>query len=220
MRLENGLVVLDQCGFPGNIGDSCAETSRLYVLKRFVTGQVENEKEILSQFITPKGIIRHPDSPWKEDDTSSDQVLPFVVAATKWTEPIPGCLFFSRTGNGDLVTPNLLAVQKRALGKSSWFYDLSILGQSFIFKIPFRWNDEKKWFESSKDSSCDYLNFVMALIQSNESNSITWPIRSAIKRTSKDLVLNKIKQYYLKEPNSENLVSLYSLAIDKIWKAA
>lgn len=218
MRLENGLVVLEQCEFPGNIGDSCAETCRLYVLKRFIGAPVENEKEILSQFITQKGIIRHPSSPWREDDTSSDQVLPLVVSATSWNEPIPCSLFLNRTGNGDLVSPNLFAAQKRLLGKSSWIYDLSILGQSVVFKIPFRWNDEKKSFESSKDSSCDYLNFVMVLIQAVETNSMTWPIKRAIKITDKDMVLAKIKHYYRSEPNCENLISAYSLALEKIWR--
>lgn len=215
---SNGLIEMEHCAFPGNVGDSCAETCRYISLVAFVFNSFEQQafSKAIEMFLSPVGVLRHPKSPWREDDTSSDQVLPLVVAADFCGFDLPGFVFKTKTGNGDYVSPMLFAVQKRFKRKQYWFFDLSILAQCYVFKIPFRWNDEKKSFEGSKGSSCDYLNLIISLIHSVKTKTETWPIKKAIKSLDKDVVFQKVKDYYSNEPNAF-VVSWYEKAITKLW---
>lgn len=218
---NNNLIVLEQCEFPGNIGDSCAETARYQILAAFFDHkQVVN----LSAFITDKGVIRHPDSPWREDDTSGDQVAPLLAACSVFqpelADKVCGQLIANkyRTGNDKLISPGLAALMRKHKNKSfQWFFDLSIVGQALLFKLPIRWSDDKKRLELSNDSSADYLNFVNYLAYSLLKEKMTWPCRLAMKLVSKELVLQKVQDYYKPEPNSSWLINLYKEAIDVLW---
>lgn len=212
-----GCIRMEHCEFPGSIGDSCAETSRAMVLSFYLRGDVSS-RGILLNFFTSRGLLRHPDSPWRENDTSSDQVLPLLVAThlTGLTAPIAP-LLDTVSGNGDLVSPMLYACQRRFLGRSSWFYDLAILGHALITKLPFRWSDSRKTLESSSGSSCDYLNFTMCLIHAKATNTETWPIKMAKSVVSKATLTSKVIDYYAGEPNPF-VLPWYIKALERLYK--
>jgi hypothetical protein len=222
MHLDSqGLVVLDQDTFPGNIGDSCAETSRLVTLN-----SLNNEFPWtqLSAFITDKGILRYPTSPWREDDTSSDQVAP-LIAACSLTQPQLTNIVIAKivsagykTGNGNIISPGLLTNMKRHQ-KSCWqsFWDLAILGQALLFKVPVRWSDSKKWFEPSSGSSADYLNFINGLAFAKQRNW-TWVCSLCVKLVSADTALAAVQSYYKPEPNNSIILDAYAKSIQKIWR--
>lgn len=221
----NGLVVLEQSAFPGNTGDSCAETSRLVTLQILLGDDIHSE---LHLFIVSGGIIRYPDSPWGITDTSSDQVSPLIVATAltdlSLTKTITNILEENhlRTGNGDIVTPGLLANLERAENhRFLWFMDLTNLLQALIFKLPLTWNpsatiNPKTWLISSKTQSSGYLNWINNLAFAKIKGD-TWPNKLAKKLIKKEKALEMVRNYYAPEQNSAWLLTLYSSALEKIW---
>lgn len=225
------LIILEQNpeGDPGNLGDSFAEIFRWGVLSAFIN-KFEKFHELTLTIIvnrlmnayvrltTPTGYLRHPDAPWREDTMTSDQLWPGVVALDLWemksfkTEIINRISNNKwRTGNGDLISPPFLAAIKRP----SALHDLALLGQIALFKLPYRWNDERRWFEKNSNSSCDYLNFFIGLIHC-EMRGHTWVSRLAKKLTKPKLLREKIESYYSSEPNAF-VVPLYVRAIELMW---
>lgn len=212
-----GFIVMEQNGFPGNIGDSAAETGRYITMSKV--------KIDLSPLVTDKGVLRHPTSPWREDDTSSDQVAPLIAAASIiGANDVADTIIRQirnggyKTGNRQLISPGLYANIRRhedsmLLGLS----DLAILGQALLFKFPYRWSDSKKTFESSANSSADYLNFVNALIFAKAKNSFTLTLKLTVLITSGQIVIDKIRSYYASEPNSAWIIKLYEENIKMIY---
>lgn len=207
MKIENGCVVLEQCGFPGNIGDSCAESARL---ENLLWKLGHREMCDLSKFITTGGTIRHPDSPWREDDTSSDQEMPLWIALKNKMQFANAEIVKQRTkarwwktGNGDFINPMyycLLNNWKMAL-------ELIVRAQIKALNLPYRWSDSKKWFEKSDGHSADYLNlFHVGLEVPREDR----------KELPKEVILKKIKEYYLPEPNPF-VLEYYEEAIMRLW---
>lgn len=204
--------------YPGNIGDSCANTSRYKHAKTRLNEPV-NDVDLWA-FATPAGAVRHPNAPekddkgesWRETDFSCDQAEPWLLAAMA-SDPYLASLIKDyiihngyRTGNGDLVSPGMFAIVKGW----KWLLNLSLVGQVIIFKIPVRWNDGQKKFEDSRDDSADYLNFIHCAIESD-----AW-VRRLIK---KSVLKQKIRDYFKDEPNNQWLIDLYDRLIDKYWEA-
>lgn len=215
-----GYIVMEQSGLPGGYGDSCAETSRYVTLKAVIGDQVVIN---LVSFVTDQGVLRHPLSPWREDDTSLDQMYPLLAATTltnkELRNKVDGFItdYSGKTYNGKIVNFGMQAQVARSRDeKHLWINDLSILGQALIFKLPYRWSDSKKWFEKN-DSTSDYLNFVNGIAFAKVKNNETWPIKLAKKLIKKETVLEKVKSYYQPEPNSQWLVDLYSKALEVIY---
>lgn len=221
----NGLVVMEQSTFPGSIGDSCAESSRMVTLQILVSDKVTSKLEL---FITPQGVIRYPTSPWKENDTSSDQVSPLIAATAltdiNLTKTIINNLDENhlRTGNGDIATPGLLANLERAENHHFlWFMDLCNLAQALIFKLPLTWNpnatmNPNSWLVSSSTQTSNYLNWINNLAFAKIKGD-TWPNKLAKTLIKKEDCLAAVKKYYAPEPNSSWLLDLYSKALNKIW---
>ncbi len=216
---SQNLIVMEQSGLPGGYGDSASETGRYVTLLAVIGDKIIID---LSPFITDKGILRHPESPWKEDDISSDQVSPLLAAASINQLYISDRIISlirnndNRTGNGDLISFGMWAQLRRAEKASNlWFSDLALLGQVLMFKIPFRWSDSKQKFEKNTNSS-DYLNFVNSLAFAKIKGD-TLSSKLAKWLTSKDIVLQKVKDYYNPEPNSEWLLKKYEQALDRIY---
>lgn len=215
---EQNYIIMEQSGLPGGYGDSCAETSRYITLLAVIDEKVIID---LSGFVTDKGILRHPKSPWREDDTSLDQMYPLLAAASltedtkelrhEIDEYITGNR--GRTYNDKILTLGMNAQIDRSRGKPG--LDLALIGQALLFKIPFRWSDSKKKFEKNTDSS-DYLNFVNGLAFAHLKHP-TWASKVAKLLTNKDKVLQKIKDYYSPEPNSEWLIKIYEKALGIIY---
>lgn len=229
MRWDNyGLIQMEQNpeGDPGNLGDSFAETFRVLTLEYF-TGQ-RNPYDAVQKYQavrTPKGFVRHPDSPWREDDFSGDQFTPGYIALdiygqTACRADMEAVVFLNswRTGNNDLMPANFWAAKSRADGKPSWFKDLSILAQAYGMRyLPYRWNDEKRWFESTKNSSADYLNWIMLLVHAHVKGH-TWATRRALRVFTRNELYGKVLDYYAPEPNAGWVLSLYFHAILEVFK--
>ena len=213
MRLDENDVLVseiypDDTGFIPNRGDSMANTSRWVHLETIL--RISATHHQLAQFVSPTGYLRHPSKimpkDWCESDSSTDQCLPFYIAARydesqQMYDRIKAAGW--RTGNGDLISPLFYAI----LNNSQWKIDLCILGQIALFSIPYRWSDSKKWFESSKDSSADFLNWFHCL-----------PLASSWvkKLINKNHVRAKIQMYFFGEPRVYWLLDLYDKAIEKV----
>ncbi len=202
MKLVNGAMVLEQCEYPGNIGDSCAETSRFAIIGN--SGQIS-----LVQFITEMGFIRHPDAPedWRERDFSGDQAEPLALANSVIRETIRDRTKANswRTGNGELITPRLYAI----LTGKRWLLAICILAQGLLFKLPWRWSDSRNKFEITADSSADYLNYIVAAIQAPRWSRCL---------TSAALLKQKVRDYYKPEPNSQWVIDAYDAVISKEFR--
>ena len=211
MRTDGwGFIISETSGSPSNMGDSCAETARLAHLNQRL-GWPYNEN--LDKFRTDIGYVRHP-SPelpldWRESDFSSDQALPLYLAyrsiryqfyAEEMKETIKRAGW--RTGNGTLVNPLFFSL---LVGKR-WLINLAVAGQSLIFKIPFRWSDSKKKFESTSEASGDYLNWFHASLYASP-----W----ARRLVPPSVMIQKLEHYYRNEPNSKELINLYKRVIEK-----
>lgn len=216
-----GLIELEQCGFPGNIGDGCAEYARYATLCKFLDIPISPN---LIAFITDIGVLRHPNSIWGTSDTSDDQVSPLIAAAALYQPELAdkiiaqleaaGC----KSGNGQYIHLTTFAqifrYQKYPL---QWLFDMSILGQTVFMLLPFRWSDSKHWFESNKNSSSDYLNWLNFLIFA-KMQSFSWPCRLALKLISAEKTFEKIQDYYCPEPQAW-IVPMYEQAIRNLYVA-
>ena len=220
-----GLIVSESCAGIGQLGDSCAESSRYLLLS-----QMQNKLGLydtpclidLTKFKTEKSWCRHPlleqSGTWV-NDIPTDQLLPWFIA----TSPIGKSEVFDyfnkhgyQTPNGDIISPMFWSAIKRAKNEPSAFYDLSILFQAYFFKLPIRCSYSKGWFESSEGSWSDVLNWLACIFFAFLTDSVTWPIRKAMRVMTKEDVKKMLKIAYLKEPNPF-VVGKYEDIITKIW---
>ena len=214
-----GFINMEQSQAPGSIGDSAAETSR-YIVLAFINGQKLDIN--LSYFVTDKGLLRHPLSPWREDDTSLDQMYPLVAAAALISSDelrvkIDSFISGTKTYNGKIVTLGFKAQLNRSKDNSiPWIDDLALLGQALLFKIPIRWSDSKKRPELMSSSSSDYLNYVSGLAFA-KIKGLTWPLKLARLLISKEQIMDKVEQYYAPEPNVRWLLDEYKKALKEIY---
>jgi hypothetical protein len=223
----NGLIMMEQDTFPGSIGDSCAETSRYATLDKLLNSPASAQ---LTLFITSGGVVRYPSppSPWGASDTSSDQVAPLIAACSLTDPPLADEILSLikdsgyRTGNGTFINPGMWAQMMRHQGsRVQWLWDLSVLGQAMIFKLPFAWNpnasaNPNSWFVSSANQTSGYLNFINFLAFA-KAKKWTWPCRLAVKVIGQKKALNQVVTYYKPEPNSAWLLNTYAIAVAKIW---
>lgn len=209
----HGAVVMEEVPYPGNIGDSCAETCRYRLLSGLT---FEELLKLSTAFITPTGYIRHPTSPWGEDDFTSDQALPLYLLfagfdQTEWRDEFERRLKDAgwKTGNGDYANLLFISAIYRAHQKQTWLTDLPILLQALAVRfIPYRWNEVAKWFERTEGSSCDWLNYFHVLNQGRrDTETITRKLAKLI--TPHSMVMTKIRSYYVNEPNSSTLLEMY-----------
>lgn len=200
MKIDSlGCVVMEQSSPEGNLGDSCAETARYAHLKMLLGDYVADYD--LNQFITPLGFVRHPNSIWREDDMSSDQMLPLLLAIRR-NEDARQLIIHSRlsnyhTGNGDIVSPGLFA----ELVDSQTLRTLFLLGQLLLWKLPYRWSDSKNMFEANEESSADYLNFIHIAV---------YAPRWLRKRIGPSKLMFKVRDYYFLEHTTLWIQVLYN----------
>lgn len=223
MYIDNyGTISMEQCEFPGSIGDSAAESGR-YAVLAYINGNFQSGIK-LQAFLTPSGVIRHPQSPWGVSDTSTDQIVPLIAASTLLEPKITDTIIQQikdngyKVSNGNLINPGVLANIKRHTGSTfQSVYDIAFLGQAFMFKLPFRWSESKHWFEKTEGSSSDYLNFTNGLLLAKIRGGLTFPQKLTLKLIKKEEILQKIKNYYKPEPNSEWLIKEYEQALEKLY---
>lgn len=209
-------IALEQCKFPGSVGDSCSETSR-YAHLKMLLGDYNWDYD-LNVFKVYNGFVRHPELEhfidskgvsWGASDTTSDQMLPLYLASRKSSILLAYDINsyinnnWYRTGNGDLISPGLYAELK----DSQLLRTPLLVGQVGLFHFKYRWNDEKNKFEETEGSACDYLNFIHVAVYAP-----AW-VR---KLTDKEILKQKVRQYYKDEPNAF-VVPLYEAVLDKYW---
>lgn len=201
-------IQMEQTNWPGNIGDSAAETGR-YAHLRMLLGEYQLDVN-LNAFTTILGYVRHPTSPWREEDFSSDQATPLYLALQKYGNPEHDRMKRLvknagwKTGNKTLITPGFWAI----LNDQTWLLDLTIVAQELIFALPYRWSDSKKWFERTTDNSGDYMNFIHMSVHAHK--WVRWLV-------SKEVLKQKVREYYKPEVNNQWIVDLYDQVIEKYW---
>ena len=227
---SNGFITMQQDTFPGSVGDSCAETGRMMLLCYILN--ILHKPVNLQLLVTPQGVVRYPSppSPWGPSDTSADQVAPLLAICSLQEPELAQQILDQitnngfRTGNGEVANPCLLAQMVRAEGHS-WrqqIYDISILIQALLLKLPFAWNPNATlnpltWFVSSANQSANYLNFINFLGFARAKKNFTLSCWLASKIISSDKALAEVQAYYKPEPNSQWILDMYAAALPKIW---
>lgn len=212
---ELGCLVMEHSSPEGNLGDSCAESSRLDHMN-YLLGK--SPQCNLTKFVTITGYVRHPLVPesWKEKDFSSDQALPLLLCfkmKNHWNglyaDQMRSRIManYWRTGNNNFVSPGLFA----ELIGCKWLRAFFLLVQMLLFKFPYRWSDSKKWFESTDGSSGDYLNFIHLGVHAPK-----W-VRRLV---SKSMLKQKVSDYYAPEPKSDWLIKIYDEFIEKYFTSS
>lgn len=193
-----GLIITNEPA-PGCYGDSCAESAR-YQLAAMIAYNTGYRSFDFHYFITSVGILRHPLSPWHEDDTSEDQKLPLFLAL-------------------DVTDPSLATLYK---AQDKWwrlktFTGLRVLTQALLFQLPIRWDDGTMSFQWSSKSSCDYLNFAAQVFYAHLKNEKNILVRLAMKLIPQSKIKVKVLSYYMNDPTNANLIHIYFSAIEKVW---
>ena len=195
-------------------GDSCAETARFLYLKLHLDNTENLPLVNVTSFRTEKGYVRHPDPmmplDWREGDFSCDQALPlyltYIMLFPRMAEEMKARIQKAgwRTGNGTLISPMFYAILKG----NKFLLNLAVAGQALLFRVPFRWSDSKKAFESSQDASGDYLNWWMGAMQAS-----SW----ARNLVPPSVLISKVEHYYRNEPNNSTILALYSNSIRRTY---
>ena len=230
MRIDEfGMIVLEQNpeGDPGNLGDSWRETFADIHLD-FMLGKtdIDRSAKVYGAASTAIGYLRHPHVPqdWREKDFSGDQwKMGYICLACVGPQGAADEMRLRlknngyRYGNGDFAHPTIFTVISRGQSSRSAFKDLAILAQITALNLaPIRWNDERKWFESTSDASADWLNYLHMLFQC-EYKGHTWASRLAKKLTNPRTAIAKVEAYYAKEPNCGWLLDKYRKVIVNVW---
>lgn len=190
-------------GHPANLGDSCAETCRAYLLG--------DENGALTRFYFPFFIkfYRHPDLKdtigWDAADFSNDQMLPFLMALNlKFRMTIP----FSLTipGTKTIVSIGVLALML----KQYWLLNVANIIQGWLFNLKWRVGDGFK-IERSDGQVQDWLNYICTYVFLKRIGH--W----ATLNQSRDRCMKAVRKYYLEgpdwEPNSQWIVDMYEQAL-------
>ncbi len=190
-------------GHIANLGDSCAETSRICLLEG------GHNFAALLKFGTLDGFLRHPNlagTDWGYPDFSNDQLLPWLMAldlnypdiaraVRQWSPTrIHGTRTFLSIGSWALV--------------HQWHTLLNLVNivQGLILRLPYRIGDGGK-IERTEGQVQDYLNMVCTYVYLQRlSKWATLPRDKAI-------CLDAIRRYYNTEPNSAWIVNAYERAL-------
>lgn len=138
MKFVDGAMVMEQCEWPGSVGDSCAETFRYGIL----SGESMNVTPFIGE-----GFLRHPSlkgkEGWDEADFSNDQLLPMMLATGMTDVGFP----FIK-GTSTLLSLGCILI------KFKMFRALNLINivQGWLLPGP------------NKDESADYLNFAIIYI--------------------------------------------------------
>ncbi len=213
-----GCIVMERDNWPGNIGDSCAETSRYAVL----TGQ----SLPLSVFMTETGFVRHPTAPasapgsgenWREPDFTSDQALPLLMGFDLGRQGYPTLLVLARAkiiNMGMRTAPTKLAsIGVRCLVSANLqLLAASQVAQALIFKIPWRWSDDqriKSWWKlvPNEGQYADYLNYYVTAVYLRR-RGVMW----ANVVLDREKSLQMVRNYYAGEPNHDWIIAAYEAA--------
>lgn len=184
-------------GHPANLGDSCAETARYELLSG-------DSCVSLGKFWTSIGFLRHPNSIWREKDTSSDQVLPLVLERTMLPVHLGPRILIP--GTKTIMSAGLWA----AWHKHYRLLNMVNIVQGWLFNLSWRIADGGK-LERSEGKVQDWLNYLCVYFWLRDHGH--W----ATLNQSKERCMKAVRKYYLEGPdqekNSEWIVELYEKAL-------
>lgn len=210
MKIKDGEVISEIWpeGTPANYGNSMAETGRYAHLLFFANESPLAEIKLLN-FITKYSYVESANPLCPSDwEVSSDQCLPWFLAIKCCSLWAPTEMRYRikdsqwKTPDGNYVSPMFYAI----LTRNNFLLNLFVGLQALIFKLPWRWNDQQKKFESSVGSSADYLNWFHCALYCK-----SW-VRYLVPKST---LLDKINSYYAIEPNAKWLLDLYKKVIDE-----
>jgi len=206
----NGLMISEECNWPGSVGDSCANTARSNILD--YDGQYAPGAN-LSHFVTGKGFVRYDKLPadWMEDDFSDDQCLPLYMAATTAIRIAIRTRLPYFAGNGTPHNPLTYAI---IWGHHKLANICLILQLLTMLYVKYRWTDANglKWYqriERSEGSSADWLNWFVTCVYLERKGEL-WFKPDVYK------VANKVYDYYKNEPNNASVLADYQKGFD-LW---
>ena len=194
MKIVDGALVMEHSSPEGNLGDSMGETARLSRMARKAKVFDVYNRLILSQFRSPDGYLRHPQCIWREDDTSGDMYLPWLIEVDKmystdrYSSEMKSRVVknFMRYGNNNIIHPGFFA----EMVNWNWLRTQNVNSQFDLFQFKYRWSDEHNKFEANETSSADYLNWMMVACDGPE-----W-LRN---RVSNQTLKEKVTSYYAPE---------------------
>lgn len=180
-------------GHPGNLGDSCGETCRAKILG--------SQRSDFMRFCTPNGYLRHPNSIWREDDFSSDMLLPLLMAADLVYVGTQSNRWRIR-GTNTFVSAGVWAMAR----KQYWLLNIVNIIQGWLFNLSWRIADGGK-IERSEGKVQDWLNYICVYVFLKRMGK--W----ATLNQSRERCMKAVRKYYLEgddwEPNSNWIVELY-----------
>lgn len=200
-------------GHLANLGDSCAETSRLVILGDYYKSN--GLFHFLSPFTT--GYLRHPQlagvDGWNEADFSNDQLLPFLMALDL-RYPVTGsqvrrdCLI-----DGGVIPGTKTKIQLATgflLSRSYRLLNIVNIVQGALLLLPFRVADGGK-IERAEGQVQDYLNMIATYVYLRRRG--VWATLPA----SRERCMKAVRKYYLEgedaEPNADWIVRAYENAL-------
>jgi hypothetical protein len=196
-------------GDKANLGDSCAETSRMLLL-----GNSYDYSVLRNFFSTSVGYLRHPSlsgvAGWDEADFSNDQLVPWLMALDlHYPDHAAKVRRESSAKIAGTNTPVQLAT-RFLISKSYRLLNLANIAQGLLLALPFRFGDGGK-LESSAGQVQDYLNMICIYVFLKRTG------RWATLPRSREACMRAVTKYYLEgadaELNSEWIVNAYAEAI-------
>lgn len=199
--------------WPSSVGDSCAETSRAYIL-----GDKRLEKLDLVNFIAEIGYVRHPSlaklDGWDYKDFTSDQALPLILG---FDHPMPALKW--KTAPSKLASPGVMAAAR------NWWTALGVINlvQAALFKyVPYRYSDDERLsglrrIVSTDDQYADHLNWFVVVYFLHK-KGYTRLVRAQTQLVDRMDLLRRVKGYYAPEPNSEWIYKLYEAASLEVYR--
>jgi hypothetical protein len=191
--------------WPSSVGDSCAETSRAFVL-----GDLRLEKLDLVNFVAEVGYVRHPSlaklDGWDYKDFTSDQALPLILG---FDHKMPA--LYWRTAPSKLASPGVMFAAR------NWWAALGLVNlvQAALFKfVPYRYSDDERlrWFERivrTDDQYADHLNWFVVVYFLHKKGYHRL-VRANVALVDRMDLLRRVNGYYSPEPNSEWIRKLYA----------
>lgn len=196
---------------PGNIanlGDACAETSRICLLEG------GHDYRALLAFNDDGFYLRHPsllNTPgWDAADFSNDQFLPWLMALDL-NYPNTANVMRAKNKTHIVGTTTLLSVGSWALlRKQYWLLNIANCVQGLLLKLPYRIGDGGR-IVSSDGQVQDYPNMICTYLFLKRIGK--WATLPASNATC----MQAIERYYLQgadaEPNSTWIVNAYRKAL-------
>lgn len=194
-----------------NLGESMAETSRMFVLKK-ADSLGENEYiGDLFKFMNPDGpgFVRHPllkdVAGWDESDVSGDAFFSYAMARRLAGQPIVLPWYVTKIpGTEKRMTPACWAL----INERYTMLNICNRIQGNLFESSVRWSDDLGRFEVDPSKVQDWLNFIVCFLFLKQMG------KTATLTQSVEKCLAAVRKYYLEgkdfEPNSDWIVDLYA----------